>query len=688
MAWLTGEVLFGKGLAQEDTVWQRFLLDASYGVTTGFVFGLVIGIGHATALRRWWIPICTVLTGVVGGCVGLLWGEVLYQLLRFAELPARTIGWAIFGFALGTSQGVARGSLSGALRAGLGGGIGGAIGGLLFALLPSLTHFPDPACRGLAWVLMGALIGGASSLFEWLLAGATLKVTSGKLEGKEFILDKPRLVIGRDERCDISLYYDRTIEPKHATLEWTGTGYRIAPIGNASVMVNGQTVPVRELNHNDVLAVGNTRLVYRLRTGTISAYLCASCYAPNRKEAKFCRSCGRPFVPLELPKESLSQWLKQAVSPLAALLVCLGLSYGLGTWMGRTTPVIAMTTPPPKPVAFTQGWQQRPLRLAVTPKAYDDIGSVLRSMGFEVTLVFLHDLMRLDRLREFDAVFVNCSEGCKFFSNGQALAQYVAEGGILYASDYACDVVRAAFPQALEFGYSGIFKFSGEEIEAQVVDPTLADFVGPTVRLRFDLPEWRHVQRWRPSCRVYLMAGKRALLVSFAHGKGFVVFTSFHNKAQTSEVERRLIEFLAIRPLTMRLSQQIAQEIASPVEVGKLGEQKGSGLLSGRQMMMQREIVVTIAQGQTSPVYRFMLATPSPIKVVVGWEGGEGEFVVTVWDERQPQRQWQQKATTPPLILLTPEPLPAGNYCLQLQAIRTPLAKTPSVIGIGMAKNP
>jgi hypothetical protein len=174
------------------------------------------------------------------------------------------------------------------------------------------------------------------------------------------------------------------------------------------------------------------------------------------------------------------------------------------------------------------------------------------------------------------------------------------------------------------------------------------------------------------------------LVVSFPYGRGFVVYTAFHNKAQPTEIERRLIEFLAIRPLTMRLSQQVAEEINRPVEVGALGERKEGGLLSGKRMVMRREIVGTLSSGQSSPVYRFALLRPSPVKIVVGWEGGDGDFVVTLWQETQPQRRWQQKANAPPLILTVSEPLLPGNYCLQLTATKTPLPKTPFVIGVGM----
>ncbi|MCS7253992.1 MAG: hypothetical protein RMK18_10270 [Armatimonadota bacterium] len=69
-----------------------------------------------------------------------------------------------------------------------------------------------------------------------------------------------------------------------------------------------------------------------------------------------------------------------------------------------------------------------------------------------------------------------------------------------------------------------------------------------------------------------------------------------------------MIEVLALRPLTMNLSQDVAKEIESqPIEVGTLGEKPPAGLLSGVRLTMQREIVGTIGTGQASPVYQFTL---------------------------------------------------------------------------------
>jgi hypothetical protein len=545
---------------------------------------------------------------------------------------------------------------------------------------------------------MGTLIGSASVLVERFLAGATLKVASGKLEGKEFILDKSRLTIGRDERCDIPIYYDRQIEPRHATLEWTGAGYRIAPIGSATVIVNGQTVPVKELRHNDVVQVGNTRLVYRLRAGSSAVYLCSACYAPNRKDAKFCRNCGKPFVPLDLPKETVGQWLKQVVTALGVLLLCLGISYGLGQWMGRySQSLAAVTTPTQLSPKFVSRWQQRPLRLAVTPKEFDDIGSILAGMGFRYDEIRFDDLSS-PKLHDFDLVFINCASDClellSFLgvpghptkASGN-LRQFVENGGVLYGSCHAATFINKSFPGFVTFGN---YDCTSQSLTASVTDEALAAFLGTnTVPLTLNAACCFPVLNVSTQVRVYLrgtygLYRDSPIVLSFPYGKGFVIYTGFHNKAQPTEIEQRLIEFLAIRPLTMRLSQQVAEEINRPIEVGALGERKEGGLLSGKRMVMRREIVGTLSSGQSSPVYRFALVRPSPVKIVVGWEGGDGDFMVTLWQETQPQRRWQQKANAPPLTLTVSEPLPPGNYCLQLTATKTPLPKTPFVVGVGM----
>ena len=83
----------------------------------------------------------------------------------------------------------------------LGGLIGGALGGVLLEAVHNLLK--DPLIgKASGLVLLGASVGAFISLIVVLLSRAWLEVTSGKLKGTEFILDKflhaggPAIAIG------------------------------------------------------------------------------------------------------------------------------------------------------------------------------------------------------------------------------------------------------------------------------------------------------------------------------------------------------------------------------------------------------------------------------------------------------------------------------------------------------------
>jgi len=360
-----------------------------------------------------------------------------------------------------------------------------------------------------------------------------------------------------------------------------------------------------------------------------------------------------------------------------------------------------------------------------------------------VTELSIENIEAWQNLSQFDCVFINCSGSIRKQFIRRYLAPYVQayvqNGGVVYGSDFAALLLEEAFPQQIRFTREAptdpesLGGGEAETIIAEVVDTSLRDFlqVGQ-VSLHFDKGGWYGVKQLTPYGRVFLQsslwwvrglgAGGEGvheggqiilplqiepivvpLLVAFPFGQGFVIYTSFHNKAQPSEIERRLIEFLALRPLTMRLSRMVAEEISQmpveaeaveeipqetpqpPVEVGAIGEKRSSGLLTGRRMVMQREIIGEIGSGQKSPVYQFQLTYPSPLRIVVGWEGGKGDFIVMFWKQDEPSRYWKQRAQEPPLVLTMPQILSPGVYCVQLFATQAPLPKTPFVIGIGIA---
>lgn len=251
----------------------------------------------------------------LGGWVFTWFGSIV---LSYAEgdprqffwlVIARSFTWALVGALLGLALGAARKSWKGALNSAVGGLIGGFAGGIFFdTLAPQIGSIltlglveSGWASRLIGLVLMGALIGLFSTLAEQLLSPAFLKViSSGRMEGREFIIDKPIVTVGRDERCDIALYYDRDVAMHHALLKWDGRSYTVTPEGNARVFVNNQLIRSQQLKDGDVITVGQTRLLFKTHHAIVAVQkeatapkICPSCGTLNRVTAKFCHQCGR-----------------------------------------------------------------------------------------------------------------------------------------------------------------------------------------------------------------------------------------------------------------------------------------------------------------------------------------------------------------------------------------------------------
>jgi MFS family permease len=269
--------------------------------------------------------IITGLLGVFGGSLaftlgGWVWVNLFGRIVlsypegspmqRFWLIVARSLTWALVGALLGLALGAARKSWKGALNSAIGGLLGGFAGGVLFDTIAPHIGFvltlglteSGWASRLIGLVLMGALIGLFSTIAEQLLAPASLKVvSSGRMEGREFVIDKPIVTIGRDERCDVALYYDRDIAMRHALIRWEDSGYAIVPESGAIVLVNNQPVRYYRLRDKDIITVGQTRLMFRERHAVAfvqrerapQGKVCPSCGTINRATAKFCHQCGR-----------------------------------------------------------------------------------------------------------------------------------------------------------------------------------------------------------------------------------------------------------------------------------------------------------------------------------------------------------------------------------------------------------
>ena len=241
-------------------------------ILNGTVVGICVGVavnGFRGLLEFKGLPLIKgilvgFLVGIVGGNVGLLVGEVFYQNLGGSN-ALRIVGWAIFGITLGLTDGILAFSFKRIFYAGIGGLLGGLFGGAAFSFLASLSLFPYTS-RALGFGVLGALIGLFIGLLPNVLKDAWVKVNStGRNEGKECILDKARIVIGASEGCDLSLYGDSNVAPKHAEIVQDGKGYVLKPIGGTVVLVSGQQIRQYNLANEDTFQLGSQSLMFRRR---------------------------------------------------------------------------------------------------------------------------------------------------------------------------------------------------------------------------------------------------------------------------------------------------------------------------------------------------------------------------------------------------------------------------------------
>ena len=179
------------------------------------------------------------------------------------------------------------------------------------------------------------------------------------------------------------------------------------------------------------------------------------------------------------------------------------------------------------------------IKILVTSPCYDDIGQVLRMLnlsygnydptnGFECDIFFLncgtHDAIDTARLRDF-----------------------VAKGGMLYASDLTSSLISEAFP--------GIFNFAenkGEvgHVNAAVYDEELTGIIGNSVTIYFDLGAWSVLNSInRGKVILASSSNRKPIMVQISFERGVIFYTCFHNHAQANDKEMALLKLLIMKQL-------------------------------------------------------------------------------------------------------------------------------------------
>ena len=245
-----------------------YLSEIVVGALIGFFIGLLIGLAEGLLTRNLLLAgragLFSGVLGLAGGAIGLPLAEALFQVLG-GQAWARAVGWGIFGLLIGLVASVTSGSQI--WKGALGGLLGGILGSLL--LDGARSWLSDPLLgKAAGLLLLGASVGTFIAMIVFLLSRAWLEVTSGKLKGTEFILDKfmraegPSAFIGSDAlKADIVLP-DPDVAPQHAMLKGSGTHFNLKDMSLNGTFINNQRIEQVVLKNHQTVRVGNTQFVY------------------------------------------------------------------------------------------------------------------------------------------------------------------------------------------------------------------------------------------------------------------------------------------------------------------------------------------------------------------------------------------------------------------------------------------
>lgn len=341
--------------------------------------------------------------------------------------------------------------------------------------------------------------------------------------------------------------------------------------------------------------------------------------------------------------------------------------------------------------------------LAVTTPYWDDIGSVLTQMGYSWTQISDTDLINASFLSQFDVVFANCNPYTYDYPEeaSSSLQQFVQNGGSFYASDFAYTYIKAAFPGYITF-HDGPHVGLAQWVTADVVDPGLANYLDPanppsTVDIEYDLDYWVPIKNissaakvhyrgtystlssaglsvsgketrtvTRQSESVYALAqeSNKPLCVSFepyGDGGGRVIYTTFHNEPQQTEIEKKLLEYLVLIPSTSQEQQQVRQ------------------VMDSQKVFLVRTDINVIDPGEVSPLSSYMTSGASKLVFALAWRGSTLRLSVY---RPNGSLYSEVEGSSSPIFIAIPD-AEAGSWKYKVTGVDVPYNNYPYVVGIG-----
>ena len=271
-AWGSMELILFKGSFPGGYLILSVTEGAVLGLFFGFCFGTAEGILLSDRSRSIKGGLSGAVTGAAAGIIVVFIIQAVltavinagYFTSETAEnliLPiSRAVGWMILGAAVGSIEGIRSRSLNRTLI-GISGGLSGGFAGGAVLEFAGTSWNSGFAGRGFGFLLMGGSIGLFYSLFEAVKSFGMLKVLTGPLRGKEYVLSMRKTLIGTSKRSAFDLAEYSGMKERHAFFI-SGREEVVIEPADGEVLVNEEKTESKRLQYEDVIQIGSVRLLY------------------------------------------------------------------------------------------------------------------------------------------------------------------------------------------------------------------------------------------------------------------------------------------------------------------------------------------------------------------------------------------------------------------------------------------
>ena len=263
--------------------WKNFLADLLFYGVSGMTIAVCLAVAEPVTERNWRGVVINgsvaAVLGVVGGVVVSLFINqfrvIVVNVIADAQTPlikqmiSNAVQWGTLGLFIGSASGIVLKSARKTAAGATGGLIGGLIGGAIYDPVAKWTGGHEQViARLVAICVIGMIAGFGTGLIENAVKTGWLKVSTGLIAGKQFILYRDPTYIGSALSCHIYLFRDPAVGKRHAAVHIVPGGFEIEnlPLGSGTLVNQEQVVGRRRLRSGDNITIGSTTMMFQEKT--------------------------------------------------------------------------------------------------------------------------------------------------------------------------------------------------------------------------------------------------------------------------------------------------------------------------------------------------------------------------------------------------------------------------------------